>query len=164
MYSTSNGIPGNLMHSKYKITILIIVAASVVALVFASLAADLRHSVNWHYEKGLRKRTLGNENYKTNVTGNAVIENVQKIYSTNAALVLGSVDDPGFMYARNLGLDTNSAWIDIGTRNGTNFHPFVRLKGGQSMQAWISSNAPHAKINPRSKLDMIELDYFILNK
>jgi hypothetical protein len=127
----------------------------------AAIAEDIRCALSWTYDKSGRKRVLQHQNYVTNVTGNAVIENVQKCYATNAALVLGSVTNAGFFYAKNLSSNT---FVEIGTTSGTNFIPFLRLDEGMATITWLATIAPRAKIDPGGLNGQVELDYMILDK
>jgi len=132
-----------------------------VATAAACFAADeLSVQLGWTYNKGGRRRDLAPTTTQYDVSGAAVIENVQSI-ATNAggeALLMGDVTDPGFAWFQNL--STNDR-VEIGCYDvNTNFVALMELRSGEKAVAWLSTAAPRAL----AYTNAVQLDYVIIQR
>jgi len=123
-------------------------------------ADELQLTAGWQYNKNGRKRILAPISSNYDVSGNAVIENVQSI-ATNAggeALVLGDVTAPGFAWFYNT--STNDQ-VQIGCYDvNTNFVAFLKLKAGEKAACFLNTTAPRAM----SLTNAVRLDYVIVDR
>ena len=133
---------------------------AVCAVAVCALAADeLTVSSGWTYNKNSRRRTLAAVAAQYDVSGDAVIENVQTI-ATNAAgeaLQIGDVTAPGFAWFSN---QSTNRYIEIGQSDGTNFTAFLKLNPGEACTAWLAITAPYA----RASTSAARLDYVIVDR
>lgn len=138
----------------------IVFGCAVLATALVVLASDeLSVTAGWIYNKNGRKRTLAPTTVQYDVSGAAVIENVQTISTnpTGDALTLGGVTVPGFCWFKNSDV---SNFVEIGTYQYTNWIPFLKLKTNETAMCWLKTTAPRAKAYTNS----VKLDYVIVQR
>jgi hypothetical protein len=137
------------------LALLMVVSFAVTLFVLAD--DDITISMSWTYDVGGRKRSLPSTTTKFSVGTNNVIENIQNIGTSEEALTMGEVTNPGFAYFKNL--DTTN-FIEIGQYDvNTNFVAFVKIETNAACVLWLGTTAPYAKADTAAcKLDYVIAD------
>lgn len=137
-----------------------LLALALLAAVSAWAADELNFTAGWTYNKAGRKRILSPASDNYDVSGDAVIENVQSI-ATNAsgeALLLGDVTNPGFAWFQNL--DASNI-VEVGCWDATsNFVAFVKLNAGEKAACFLATAAPRAL----AYTNAVNLEYVISDR
>lgn len=110
------------------------------------MANEITLSVNMSVAKGSLRYTFAPPTASINLTGNAAAGGVQNISTTTEALLLVDVTTRGMANFINL---TSGTEVEIGSYDGTTFHPFGQLNAGEPAVLRLSASSgtsPVAKV------------------
>lgn len=110
------------------------------------MANEITLSVNMSVAKGSLRYTFAPPTASINLTGNAAAGGVQNISTTTEALLLVDVTTRGMANFINLTAGTE---VEIGSYDGTTFHPFGQLNAGEPAVLRLSASSgtsPVAKV------------------
>lgn len=117
------------------------------------MANEVTVSTSLQFAKGNVDLTLSDAAKTFDVTGTRYVRAVQAIGTSEEALDLGDLTDPGWAYFRNL---DSSNYVELFAATGNT--AFVKLKAGESCCFRMVATAPFAKADTSS----VDLEYMIV--
>ena len=118
------------------------------------MSQEIRNTTTFAYNKNGATRGRTGVTTVQDATGNAVVDDVQSIGTSDETLDKGDIGTIGFLYAKNLDA---LHYIDIGADGST--YP-IRLQPGVDCRTPWNSSAVHAKANTAACL----LDYVVIEQ
>ena len=110
------------------------------------MANEITLSVNMSVSKGSLRYQFSPPTANINLTGNAAAGGVQNISTNTEALLLVDVTTRGMANFVNL---TTGTKVQLGTWDGTTYHPFQQLNAGEPAVLRLSASSgtsPVAKV------------------
>ena len=101
------------------------------------MANEITLSVNMSVSKGSLRYQFSPPTANINLTGNAAAGGVQNISTTTEALLLIDVTTRGMANFVNL---TTGTKVQLGTWDGTTYHPFQQLNAGEPAVLRLSAS------------------------
>ena len=101
------------------------------------MANEITLSVNMSVSKGSLRYQFSPPTANINLTGNAAAGGVQNISTTTEALLLIDVTTRGMANFVNLSTGTK---VQLGTWDGTTYHPFQQLNAGEPAVLRLSAS------------------------
>lgn len=110
-------------------------------------------TVSLQFKKGNVDLTLSDAAKKFDVTGTRYMRTVQNVGTSEEALDMGDITDPGWAYFRNL---DSSNYVEIAQATGAN--AFLRINAGESCCFRLIATAPFVTANSSA----VDLEYMIV--